>query len=70
MLLEQSCSLLVKNKSERMEIAQNITKCYHILQQLQYLWSVLKITLIKAVLISAWKVGYRNIGRLVLFNSH
>lgn len=59
------CSLLVKNKSERAEIAQNIIKCYHILQQLQCLWSVLKIDLIKAVLTSAWRVGYRKIGRLV-----
>lgn len=64
------CSLVVKNKPERTEIAQNIIKCYHILQQLQSLWSLLKINLIKAVLTSVWKVGYRKIGRLVLFNLH
>lgn len=57
----------MKTKSERTEIAHNIIKCC-ILQQLQYLRSVLKINLIKAVLTSAWKVGYRKIGRLVLFN--
>lgn len=44
------CSLLVKNKSERTEITQNIIK-YYILQQLQYLWSALKINLKQCLLL-------------------
>lgn len=36
-----------ENKSGRTEIAQNIIKCCHRLQQVQYLWSVSKLNLIR-----------------------